>query len=931
MARVDTDAAPGGATRAPWSYWAAVAFLFAAVALSLLIAAPSAGERSAAAPPQSSVLLSTGWQLHTSAGLAATGAELSRPGFVATGWTPTAVPSTVMAALVKSGEIADPYFGKKLDSIPVERFTVPWWYRTEFDVEAPLPASARLVFHGINYSAEVWLNGERIGAPDQLRGAFRTFDLDVSSRLRAGKNALAVQVFPPRPGDFTIGFVDWNPKPPDRNMGVWREVELRRTGGVSLDEVFVRSELDLPTLANAKLTVGGKVSNHTDQPLSANLSGRIGEIRFHQRVALAPREQRQLRITTAEAPQLLVRNPKVWWPNNLGEPNLYRLELEAEVGGEVSDRQQVDFGIRQVADYVDADGHRGYIVNGKKVLVRGGGWADDLLLADDSRRLEDQIRYVKHLNLNTIRLEGFWGSTQELYDLADRYGIMVWVGWSCQWEWEPYLGAPVDPTYGGIDTEAEMELITASLRDQVVRLRNHPSVAVWNLGSDMLPKPDLERRYRTLLADVDPTRPPLAACSVRTSDVSGPTGVKMNGPYEWVPPSYWYVDTQHGGAFGFNTETGPGAQPPPLESIQRMLPREHWWPIDEMWDYHCGRGEFKDLRYYVAALDGRYGKSTSLEDFAHKAQLANYEGMRAMFEAFSLRRPTAKGVVQWMLNSAWPDMFWQLYDWYLVPNGAYFGARTANQPLHIAYDYGRRSVVAVNDTTSPLAGATADVKVFDVASRQLLTESRQFDLPAEGRHDVFSLPALAGSSKDTGVYFLDLRLRDRSGAIVARNFYWLPREEDVLDTGKHESDWYVTRTSRYADLTAIGKLEAAKLEVTHRFEPAALPSPAGSPTPGQTVHVTLRNPGDQIAFFVELSVVGNRSGRLAAPILWDDNYVSLLPGEQREISGTMPAYALDGEQPVFRYRGINQSRERAASSGSETGGHTPVGAVAERR
>ncbi|MGH9360996.1 MAG: glycoside hydrolase family 2 protein, partial [Thermoanaerobaculia bacterium] len=557
---------------------------------------------------------------------------------------------------MRTARVPDPYYADNLEKIPAERFADPWWYRTEFKAPAPLPAEARLVFEGINYGAEVWLNGTRIAGRPELTGAFRVFELDVTPHLVAGANALAVQVFPPKPGDPTIGFVDWNPAPPDRSMGLWREVKLRSTGGVSLDDVFVRSDLDLPSLDEAKLTVGARLANRTDEAVTAVVRGRIaaagGEddtIEFEHRVALAPREERELVLTPAELPQLVVYRPRLWWPNNLGEPHLYRLELEAARDGRVSDRQEADFGIRHVADYLNAEGHRGYQVNGQPVLVRGGGWVDDLLLADGDRRLEDQIRYVRHLNLNTIRLEGFWGSSRKLFELADRHGIMVWAGWSCQWEWENYFGQPVDAEFGGIDTPAEMELVTRSLRDQVVRLRNHPSVVVWNLASDMLPKPELERRYRTLLAEIDPTRPPLAACSVRTSAVSGPTAVKMNGPYEWVPPDYWYLDRERGGAYGFNTETGPGAQPPPAASIRRMLPRENWWPIDELWDFHCGRGEFGSLDRYVAALEARYGKANGLDDFARKAQVANYEAMRAMFEAFSLRRPVATGVIQWML------------------------------------------------------------------------------------------------------------------------------------------------------------------------------------------------------------------------------------------------------------------------------------------
>jgi exo-1,4-beta-D-glucosaminidase len=855
----------------------------------------NAGAGEPAGPP-AVVALREGWHLRSSADVTATGAEISQPGFATAGWTAATLPSTVLGALVKSGEYPDPYHGRNLEKIPTDRFAVPWWYRTELRVEEPLAASARLVFRGVNYSAEVWLNGERIAGREQIVGAFRNFDLDVTGKLRAGANALAVQVFPPQPGDFTVGFVDWNPEPPDRSMGLWRDVELRRSGPVSLENVFVTSDFDTANPVSAALTLEAEVVNHGDVPQHAQLGVQVeGGPRGDYRVQLAAGERKRLRLTPAELPALQVANPRLWWPNNLGEPNLYRFDLTVAAGdGTPSDRQSIQLGIRKVADYLDDKGQRGYRINGRDVLVRGGGWVDDLLLADDERRIEDQIRYAKHLNLNTIRLEGFWGTTDAIYELADRHGLMVWVGWSCQWEWDTYLGAPVDD-FGGVDTPAEMELVTVSLADQVRWLRNHPSIVVWNLASDMLPRAELERRYRNLLAEVDPTRPPLGACSVRTSEVSGPTGVKMNGPYEWVPPEYWYVDRTRGGAFGFNTETGPGAQPPVIDSLKRMLPEENWWPMDDMWDYHAGRHQFSNLDRYTAALDARYGPSQSLEEFAQKAQLANYEAMRPMFEAFSLRRPDAKGVIQWMLNSAWPDTFWQLYDWYLAPNGAYYAARNANRPLNVAYDYGERKVVAVNDTGEPLRGR-AVVRLLDTNSRVVSETTVPLELAAGERREVH---ALAPFPPGSAVYFLDARLEQQGGELLAHSFYWLPVRADEPDWDK--SEWFYTPTRRYADLTAVTKLSPATLAVSHRFTPGA---------DGHDVEVTLHNQGEGLAFFVELAVVGATSGRLATPVLWDDNYVSLLPGERRTLRGSVPAHALAGEQPAFRYQGMNVAAGR---------------------
>ncbi len=865
------------------------AVLAAAFAVALTMAAcRQAPETSAVS--DTTIEIRDGWRIVSSATMDSSGEEISAVGFDASAWTPATVPTTVLAALVASGAIEDPYFAMNLEEIDTSQFDAPWWYRTEFEVEE-LSADARLIFLGINYRADVWLNGRQIATADELYGAFRIFDAEVTGTLNAGTNALAVKVHPPQPGEPTIGFVDWNPEPPDRNMGLWRGVELRLTGAVAVDDVVVRNDLDLESYATAALTIGATVSNRTDQAATAVVTAVVDEIlSVETRLKLEPGEHREIELTAEEFPQLVLDRPRLWWPNNLGDPNLYSLEVTAAVDGEVSDHQQTNFGVRHVEDYFNDEGHRGYKINGKEVLIRGGGWVDDLMLADDDRKVEDQMRYVRHLNLNTVRLEGFWGSSRKLFDLADRYGILVMIGWSCQWEWEAYLGGPVDE-FGGIDTEEEQELIARSLRDQVVWLRNHPSVFLWVLASDMLPRPELEQRYLTTLDEVDPTRPALAACSVRISDVSGPTGVKMNGPYGYVPPNYWYLDRERGGAFGFNTETGPGAQPPPVESIRRMLPEESWWPMDEQWEYHCGRHNFNTLERYLAALENRYGKAESLEDFARKAQVVNYEAMRAMFESFSVRRPSTTGLIQWMLNSAWPEMFWQLYDHYLVPNGAYYATRDANRPLHLVYDYADRGVVAVNDTAESLADVSVRMRVFGTDSKVLVDESATLDLAADSRAVALTVPEIAAQEKS---YFLDLRLVNADGSELASNFYWLSTQEDVLDW--EASEWFVTPISRYGDLTAVTRLPPATIEVEHRFEPTE---------DGTAVHVSLSNPTDRIAFFVALEVVGAESGQLAAPILWDDNYVSLIPGESLEIHGTFPSHALDGEEPVFRASGLN--------------------------
>jgi len=870
-----------------------------AVAVSMFIGCAEAPRDNEEGDVQTSIELRGGWHIAPAAEVDAEAVAVSSAGFDTSGWTSTFVPSTPMAALVRSGAVENPYFDKNLDRVSSQQFEQPWWYRSEFSVDDLPAAGARLAFDGINYSADVWLNGEKIADRTDLLGAFRTFDLDVTGHLVAGDNTVAVLVYPPRPGDPTIGFVDWNPTSPDKNMGLWRPVTLRLTGGVALDDVFVRSDVDLETLDEASLTITARLRNHTDQEVKAIVTATIsGDIEVKIEEILAPRAETKIEFSPEHFSRLIIRQPKLWWPNGMGEPNLYDLALDVEVDGSSADRQQVTFGIRHVDDYINEQGHRGYVINGKKVLIRGGGWVDDMMLADDTQKIEDQMRYVRHMNLNTIRLEGFWGSTQALYDLADRYGIMVIVGWSCQWEWEGYLGGPVDD-FGGIDTPEEMSLVSRSLADQVRWLRNHPSVVVWALASDMLPRPELEQQYYDQLAEVDTTRPTLSTCSVGVSEISGPSGVKMNGPYDWVSPNYWYLDAERGGAYGFNTETGPGPQPPPASSIRRMMPEKNWWPPDEMWDHHSGRNEFNSIDRYEEALNQRYGKSESLEAFARLAQVANYEGMRAMFESFAIRRPVSTGIIQWMLNSAWPELYWQLYDYYLVPNGAFYGARDGSRPINIAYDYADDGIVVVNETDQALANVKANVVVYDLESQVLISESQTLDVEPNSVQPALSLPDISEAAGNA--YFVDLRLTASSGEKeLASSLYWLSTQKDVPDWDA--SLWFVTPMADYADFTGLSKMPKVALEVEHTFD---------TTDDGYMVDITLSNPGDKLAFFVELEVVGKESGHLAAPVLWSDNYVSLIPGETRSIRGEIPSHALAGEEPVFHYSGINVTGENA--------------------
>ncbi len=841
------------------------------------------------------VVLKEGWAIQAAARVEAGGAALSTPGAVTAGWLPTEVPATVMAALVRNGVHTDPFFDRNLEAISLEPFKKAWWYRTEFMVDPGEPGDhIRLLFEGLNYRADVWLNGVKIADRATVAGAFRTFDLEVAAHLRKGVNALAVEVYPPQPGDFAMGFVDWNPLPPDRNMGIFREVKLRRSGAVSLEEVFVQSTVNLKTLKEASLLITADLVNHGSAAISGTVRGEIGDLHFQLPYQLAAGETKPLRFDPAAFPVLKIPNPRLWWPHNLGEPNLYTLKLAATAGAGLSDQRATTFGIRQVSDYLNAEGHRGYIVNGRKVLIRGGGWVDDLFLREDEQNLEAQFNYVRHMNLNTVRLEGFWGSSQRLYDLADRMGILIMPGFSCQWEWPEYLGVPIveSEQFGGPKSPQDVEIVSAYLRDQVRWLRNHPSIFVWVVGSDKLPWPDTEKRYAQDLKAIDPTRPYLSSCKELKSPLSGSSAVKMAGPYNYVTPNYWWQDSKNGGAFGFNTETGPGPQIPPLASLRRMLPADKLWPINDAWKFHCGRFQFGDLDIYLKAFNARYGESKSVDEFAFKAQAANYEAMRAMFEAFGANQPKATGVVQWMLNGAWPKFYWQLYDTFLMPNGATYGARKGNQPLNVVYHYGEKAVYLVNDTRVDHKDVKVHARVYGADSQLLSDQTLQMAAPANQAQRVF---AVKGLTDKPGVQFLDLRLDGAEGQPLADNFYWLSGKPDVLDEAK--TNWYVTPNSAFADFSALSSLPSAQVDV--KIEKRTR---IGQ---GREWQVSLSNATDRIAFFLELQLVRDKNGEPILPVLWSDNDLSLLPHERKTVTVRFAEAGLKGDTARISLMGWN--------------------------
>ena len=615
------------------------------------------------------------WRLQSSCDAKAGGAAISTVGFDASNWHRTDLPNTVVGALIDDGTYKDPMLGTNLKSLPGmdysnktffaiqdmpkgSPFLCSWWFRNEFDVPATFGEKIKwLHFLGINYRANIWVNGQKVADQKDTAGTFRTFEFEVTKLLRGGKNAMALEIFAPQKGDLGITWVDWNPTPADKDLGIWKEVFVSTSGDVTVRNPFVSSKLDAD-LKSTALTVSADLRNISGTSVSGVLRAEVAGREVSQPVTLAGGESKTVKFSPEQYAALKLENPRLWWPYQMGEPNLYHAKLAFEIDKRVSDSAEANFGVREVTSELTDRGYRLFKVNGRKLLIRGAAWAPDMFLRYSPERVDADLAYVKDMGLNTVRLEGRIDH-EEFFDKADRLGILLMPGWTCCDAWERWKSWKPE----------QHKIAGDSLRDQIRILRNHPSVFVWLYGSDGPPPADVETMYLGILKELDWANPSLSSAAAVATKVTGKSGVKMTGPYEYVPPMYWLADTQAGGAYGYNTETSPGPAIPPRESLERFIPKDHLWPIDEVWNFHAGGERFTTVNVFTDALTRRYGAATSLDDYERKAQAMTYDGQRAMFEAYGRNKYTATGVIQWMLNNSWPSLIWHLYDYYMVPAG----------------------------------------------------------------------------------------------------------------------------------------------------------------------------------------------------------------------------------------------------------------------
>lgn len=808
------------------------------------------------------------WNLQSSAEVTQAGSVISTSGFIPQNWHPISVPSTVLAGLIANNVYSDPFYGTNLSAIPSGQFNNSWWYRTEFTIPAIESGKRiRLNFSGINYRANIWLNGEKLSDSAQVVGAYRTYEFDVTDIANFGNdsNVLAVEVFKPEEYDLSINFVDWAPHPPDMSMGLFKKVFIRTSGSVNLRHPHVITELDIPSLSTAKLSVLAELTNATAAQVTGTLEGTIGAVTFSREITLAAHEKKEAVLSYSEFPQLIISNPSIWWPWQMGDRPLYNLKLAFVINNTVSDSTQIEFGIRKVTSrLVPASDpkHRLFSINGKDILLRGAGWCPDLFLRRDPKRMEAEIRYVRDMNLNTIRLEGKF-EEREFYDLCNKHGIMVLPGWCCSaygtgWEnWKEW------------DIE-DHAVAYASLKSQVYLHRYHPCMLAWMYGSDLIPPPDVEQSYLDILKELMWPNPSMASATHRLiSTITGIPGGKMSGPYKWEPPVYWFQDSLHGGYYGFNTEAGPGAAVPPFESIKEFIPANDLWPVNSVWNFHCGIENFNNFSVFAEAVDNRYGPSKSAREYCMKTQVAAYESHRAMFEAYSQNKYTSTGIIQWMLNNAWPSMIWHLYDYYLRPGGSYFGAKAGCKPLHIQYSVNDGNVVVVNSYYTAFSNLNAEAYVYTLNGEEKFHKQASVSLNPDEVKKLFAIPEFDTISS---TYFLRLTLSYKNGKKCDYNSYWLSTKADIPDWKK--TTFHYTPLSSFGDLTALQDLDTVELNYSYTVKKGAYED---------TVVVTVNNTTSIIAFAVHLKLAKNSDKKEILPVLWSDNYFVLYPGEVRKI------------------------------------------------
>ena len=800
------------------------------------------------------------WRVQRDSLVKADGVTLSKPGYDDDDWVIATVPGTVLTSYYNAGAVPDPNYGDNQLMISDSFFCSDFWYRNEF---TPPPAAAGqhvwLAFDGINWKAEVFLNGEKLG---RIEGGFIRGRFDVTRLLHPGTNALAVRIEknatpgsvkektfenPDKNGGAlgadnptyhaAIGW-DWIPTMRGRDTGIWKDVYLSVTGPVTIESPFVSASLPLPDTTSAEVSATMTLRNHDARPVNGILRGRFGEAAFETPIALDANAERTVKLDPSTNAGLRLRNPKLWWPSGYGDAHLYPVELKfATADGKLSDNTAFQAGIRQFA-YSEEGGVLKMWINGRRFIPRGGNWGfGESMLRYRAREYDAAVRYHRDMNLNMIRDWVGQIGDDEFYEACDRYGIVVWQDF---WLANPWDGPDPD--------NDEMFLRVA--RDYVRRIRNHPSIGLYCGRNEGYPPKPLDDGIRAALAELHPG---LHYISSSADDV-----VSGHGPYQAMPVKYYFSERA---AAKFHSEMGmPNIVT--LDSLRLMMPEAAMWPQGRVWGLHdfCLHGA-QGGASFLERIRNSYGGAETVADWLRLAQFVNYEGYRAMFEAQSRNR---MGLLIWMSHPAWPSFVWQTYDYYLEPTAAYFGVKKASEPLHIQWNPVSDSVEVVNYSGGNAHGLSARVAVLNLDGSIQWEKTAAVDSPENSTSPCIRMEYPSGL---TPVHFLRLELK-RGNDVVSENFYW---------RGLKEGDYRALRDLPKVNVEAS---TSAERQGGH-----------------WRLATELHNASETPVLLVRLKAVREKTGDRILPALYSDNYVSLMPGERRTIVTELEQADTRGEQP----------------------------------
>ncbi len=815
------------------------------------------------------LLVGGNWKLQNASLVQATPVVISQDDFGDRDWLPAAVPGTVLGSYLAAGAVPDPWYGDQNSQISEDFFTRnDFWYRSSFDLPRSFTGKrVWLNFNGINWKADVYLNG---GAVGHIDGVFMRSRFEVTSLVRTGGNRLAVLIHKvthsaPSPGKVlhkTLGaptkngdllgydsptFLasagwNWLPIIRGRNVGIWNDVYLETSGAVTIVDPWVVTDELSADHTRADLSIRMELRNESNTRQSGAIVGSIGKLTFEQTVDLGPGEIRNLSFDKVTFPVLSLRNPRLWWPNGYGDQPLYKLDLRFEQQRKVGDKRTVTFGVRKLEHKV-LDNVLTFYVNDARILIRGGNWGmAEGMLGCDAAGYDLRVRLHRDANFNMIRNWIGMEGREAFYDACDRYGILIWDDF--------WLANPVDGP-----NPTDFDLFVANARDRIRRVRRHPSLALYCGRNEGNPPAELDAAIRRALGELDTTRVYIPHSAAGT--VSG------GGPYD-VRDVAWYFANR---GRTLHSELGIVAVPP-VESMREMMPPENLWPINDMWAIHNYQTPRSDL--YTRRIEDRYGEPSGIEDYCRKAQMINFESAKAMFECLQARQ--GSGILLWMSQAAWPSLICQLYDHYFEMTGAYFGAKCGCRPVHILWDSHADVIKVANNTAKGAGRLTARMHVYSIEGRELDARSAIVDLMPTSVADVFPIRR---PKTESGVFFVKLIL-ERANKAISENFYW-----SSFDGGSCK---------------ALNSLPSVALAARARRSQA-----------GDTLRftVSLSNATQAVAPAIRLKVQRAGSGQRVLPVFYSDNYFGLLPGEAKIVTLEFGEASLAGEAPRIIVEGWN--------------------------